>query len=225
MVKYFTIIGERCSGTNFLEQAIKSNFELELIWHYGFKHFFGHYDYTKKNSIIKNDDDVLFLGIVREPISWINSFNNNKHHIPEENKKNIHNFLNNEFYSVNKNNDELLQDRNYKTKKRYKNIFELRDLKNEYLINHKDRVKNYLLIRYEDLVSNYDNLLYFIQQKYNLKKKYTIRLNKNQFIKIKTYKGDGKNPFYHKEIKLNNKIINYIKDNLNKEQEKSLGYI
>ena len=95
MVKYFTVMGERCSGTNFLENAIAENFELELIWHYGFKHFFGFYDYSKKNPIIKNDDDVLFIGIVREPISWINSFNNTKHHIPEQNRENIFNALEN----------------------------------------------------------------------------------------------------------------------------------
>ena len=33
-IKYFTIYGERCSGTNFLESAIKENFELEITWKY-----------------------------------------------------------------------------------------------------------------------------------------------------------------------------------------------
>ena len=214
-------MGERCSGTNFLEKAILENFEIELIWHYGFKHFFGFYDYSQKNPVIKNDDDVLFLGIVREPISWINSFNNTKHHIPEENSKNIFNFLHNEFYSVDKEKKELMQDRNYKTKKRYRDIFELRNLKNEYLINHKNRVKNYLLIRYEDLNNNYQQTLQFLEKKFNLKRK-----NKDgPFIQIKSYKGLKEKPFKGNTITLKQQTIKNILNKINKKQEKSLGYI
>jgi len=221
MVKYFTVMGERCSGTNFLENAIAENFELELIWHYGFKHFFGFYDYSKKNPIIKNDDDVLFIGIVREPISWINSFNNTKHHIPEQNRENIFNFLHNEFYSVDKENKEIIHDRNYKTNKKYKNIFELRNLKNEYLINHKNRVKNYLLIRYEDLNNNYEQTLTFLEKKFNLQRK-----NKNTpFVKIKSYKGLKNKPFKGNTITLKQHTIQNIKNKVNKKQEKSLGYL
>jgi len=36
MVKYFTVFGERCSGTNFLEGAIKENFDLEVTYKYCF---------------------------------------------------------------------------------------------------------------------------------------------------------------------------------------------
>ena len=221
MIKYFTIMGERCSGTNFLEKAILENFEVELIWHYGYKHFFGFYDYSKKNPIIENDDEVLFLGIIREPISWINSFHNNKHHIPQQNKESIYNFLHNEFYSVNNNNEEIHEDRNFKTKKRYKNIFELRNLKNEYLINHKERVKNYLLLRYEDLNNNYEQTLQFLQKKFNLKRK-----NKNiPFIKIKSYKGLKNKLYTENYITLKRYTINNIKNRLNKKQEQSLGYL
>lgn len=219
MVKYFTIMGERCSGTNFLENSIKKNFEIEFVWHYGYKHFFGHYDYNKKNPIIENDDDVLFLGIIREPISWINSFYNKKYHIPDINKNNLKNFLSNTFYSINDNHNEIMEDRNYINGKRYKNIFELRYFKNKYLIEHKYKVKNYLLIRYEDLKYNYEIILNLLKNKFNLKRK------NDEYIRIKSYKGQGNKLFVENEIKLNKNIINKIKMNLNYEQEKSLGYI
>ena len=219
MVKYFTIMGERCSGTNFLEKAIISNFELELVWHYGYKHFFGFYNYKNKNPIIENDNEVLFLGIVREPISWIDSLYDKKHHIPNINKNDINKFLNNEFYSINDKNEEIMEDRNYKNKKRYDNIFQMRNYKNHYLLTHHERVKNYLLIRYEDLKYKYDNILNFLQKKYNLKKKY------NNFIKIYTYKGLDKQIYIEKKLKLNQQIINFIKNKLNKKQEKILGYL
>ena len=219
MVKYFTIMGERCSGTNFLENSIKKNFEIEFVWHYGYKHFFGHYDYNNKNPIIENDDDVLFLGIIREPISWINSFYDKKYHIPSINKNNLNNFLNNTFYSIDDNHDEIMKDRNYITGKRYQNIFELRYLKNKYLIEHKYRVKNYLLIRYEDLKYNYEIILDLLKNKFNLKKK------NEEYIKIKSYKGQGNKLYIEKEIKFNRNIINRIKKKLNYNQENSLGYI
>jgi len=39
-IKYFTILGERCSGTKFLEAAIVKNFNLKITWEYNWKHFF-----------------------------------------------------------------------------------------------------------------------------------------------------------------------------------------
>ena len=97
MVTKFTIYGERCSGTNYLEQLITSNFELPVTWQYGWKHFFGFSD-------LQNSDDTLFFGIVRSPIEWIDSFFKNPYHIPPQNK-NIKNFLFNRFYSMNEKNE------------------------------------------------------------------------------------------------------------------------
>ena len=39
MIKKFTIYGERCSGTNYLENLILVNFDVNLTWEYGWKHF------------------------------------------------------------------------------------------------------------------------------------------------------------------------------------------
>ena len=77
MIKKFTIYGERCSGTNYLQNLVNDNFEIELTWEYGWKHFFGFQDDTLKNS-----DDTLFLCIVRNPVDWMNSFFRNPHHLP-----------------------------------------------------------------------------------------------------------------------------------------------
>lgn len=216
MLKSFTIYGERCSGTNFLEKAIEENFDLKLNWDYDFKHWFGHYEF--KNT--EKEDETLFLGIIREPITWIDSFFKTPHHLHSNNKINIKNFLFNEIISYfDDTNNEIEQDRNMITKKRYKNIFELRYLKNNYLINEMPKkVKNYLLIRYEDLNNNYELILGFIEKKFNL-----IRKNKD-FKKIITYKGGKDTLFVKKGLILNNKIMNMIINNLNKEQEKTLGY-
>ena len=217
MIKFFTIYGERCSGTNFLLHALEDNFELEFSCKYAWKHFFGHYQFNNLNE----ENETLFIGIIRNPIDWIDSFYNKMHHVPPENKISIHTFLFNEFYSIYENSSkEIMEDRNIFTQDRYKNIFQLRYIKNNYLINEMPKlVKNYLLIRYEDLRDNYDVVLEFICKKFNLKRKNNI------FKRIDTYKGNNKILYYKKQLELNKKTIKIIKQNLDKTQENNLGYI
>jgi len=218
MIKYFTIYGERCSGTNFLMNAILKNFELEYTIKYSFKHFFGFYDFDSFES--NEDNETLFIGIIREPISWVDSFYKKLHHIPIENKKNIKTFLFNEFYSIYDDTTEIIEDRHIITKERYKNIFELRKVKNNFLINDMPKkVKNYLLIRYEDIRDNYEKVLDYFHIKFNLKKKF------DKYVKIFNYKGTKDYKFYIKNITLNKYFIDLIKKNIDNEQEKSLGYI
>jgi hypothetical protein len=222
-IKYFTIYGERCSGTNFLESAIKENFVLEVTWNYGWKHFFGSYNFEKE-SHDSNIDETLFIGIIRNPIQWLDSFYKEPHHIPPENRISPEAFLLNEHYSIINNNStlELMNDRNFITKERYKNIFELRKVKNNYLVNDlKKYIKKYILIKYEDLKYNYDKVLSYIENNFNL-----IRINKNlPFTKIINYKGDKNEELYkEKKIVFSEEIINIIKNNLDKEQESSLEY-
>ena len=87
-IKKFTILGERCSGTNYLEELITHNFNLLYTTEYGSKHFFCFDDYTHKNTA-----DTLFIGIIRNPIYWLNSFSKEQYHVPEHNRKNLTTFL------------------------------------------------------------------------------------------------------------------------------------
>jgi hypothetical protein len=245
MIKYFTIYGERCSGTNFLMHSILSNFKIEYTSKYSWKHFFGNYKFKNNNLIsyventeeieekekqtnetlneITDEDNTLFIGIVRDPIEWMNSFYNKLHHIPPENRESIHTFLFNQFYSIyDDTKTEIMEDRHIVTKNRYKNIFELRYIKNDYLINNmKSNVKNYILIRYEDLRDNYDTVLHFLKNKFNLEKKNNII----EYSKILNYKGNHNKIYERKKIKLPLRIIKLIIKNLNIDQEKSLGYL
>ena len=155
MISKVTIYGERCSGTNYLEKLLTHNFDLEIVWCYGWKHFFGIRDFT-------NTDNVLFIGIVRNIVDWINSLYREKYHLPIDLTKNVKNFLTNEFYSIYSDGDtrEILDDRNIYTKERYKNIFELRHIKNKFLVDDMPTlVKNYLLITHESLLYNFENTM------------------------------------------------------------------
>lgn len=174
MLKKFTIYGERGSGTNYLEDLIRLNFDAHLSWDYGWKHFFGFQDEKLKNS-----NNTLFICIVRNLPDWINSFFRYKHHIPLKFIKNVPQselvepFLNDEFFSVNdaKHNfktwsEELMTDRNIYTGERYKNIYELRHTKIKWMIEDlPKKVNNYIFIRYEDLIDNFEETMTKIKDK------------------------------------------------------------
>jgi hypothetical protein len=224
-IKKFTIYGERCSGTNYLEDLITRNFDVEVTWEYGWKHFFGFKD-------LSNSDDTLFIGIVREQHSWLNSFYKNPYHLHASLKEKKISFLFSEFWSIYDNGEERKDDRNIYTKKKYKNIFEMRHTKLKFLIEDMPKkVKNYILIRYEDLMNSFeytmnrikncglgfkeninfpvnsDNYKGDIKRKYNKNEKKICHISKKMIYSSKAF-----NPYY--EIMLGYIIPNpkYIKD-------------
>jgi hypothetical protein len=198
MIKKVTIYGERCSGTNYLEELLVHNFDIEIVWNYGWKHFFGF-------NPLKDCDDVLFIGIVRNLTDWINSFYREKHHLPKSISDSVESFLNNEFYSVHKDNTEVMVDRNIYTKNRYKNIFELRHTKNKFLIEDMPKlVKNYLLITHDDLVNDFKTTMDKIKN-HNLQ----VKTNINFPLNIDYYKKSKDKKFIKKNKKkeIDEKII------------------
>ena len=112
------------------------------------------------------------------------------------------------------------KDLNYLNGKKYKNIFEMRKLKNNFLMNIIPyKVKNYILINYENLIYNYEDTLNNIQQQFNLIKK------NDTFIQIKKYKKSD--TYIYKQqriITFDNNLLHIIWDNLDDEQENKLGY-
>mgnify|MGYP000664746649 FL=1 len=112
---------------------------------------------------------------------------------------------------------DIVQDYHIKEKRRYKNIFELRNTKNKYLLDVIPKVvQHYVHIRYEDLRDNYQETLKMISDKFNLNKK-------QNFNSIDTFKGYGQEKF---KIK---KLINFTQNDIlplaDLELEKRLGYV
>ena len=199
MLKKYTIYGERCSGTNYLQNIMNLNFNIKLTHEYGKKHFFGFQDEKLKKS-----DDTLFICIVRNPVDWVNSLYREKYHIAKHLRKNITDFLNTEFYSYNdkhsglRDGSEIMEDRNIYTGKRYKNIFELRHTKIKWMMEElPNKVKNYIFIKHEDLLYDFKNTLLKINEK-GVKIKDNIKFP----INSKTYKL-SKTKIY---VKKNNEI-------------------
>ena len=195
-MKKVTIYGERCSGTNYLEQLLVLNFDVEIVWSYGWKHFFGFND-------LSNSDDTLFIGIIRNLEDWINSLYREKHHLPKPLTKTIDTYLNDTFYSLLDENTEIMEDRNINTGERYKNIFELRLVKNKYLIEKMPKlVKNYCLITYDDLVDD------FVETMYKLKHCGLIIKDDSKFpLNVMYFKTDKNKIFKKKENTIPKEMI------------------
>jgi hypothetical protein len=196
MIKKYTIYGERCSGTNYLEQLILHNFDIEVTWEYGWKHFFGFND-------LSNTDDVLFIGIIRNLCDWVNSLYREKHHLKPELTKDVDSFLNNTFYSVDKKNNEYMTDRHIQTKERYKNIFELRHTKNNFLLETMPKlVKNYCIITYDNLIENFSNVMNKIRS-FGL----TVKTNINFPVNVYYYKKKKNITYVPKKNEIDDEII------------------
>ena len=236
-INKFAILGERCTGTNCLEEAMLKNFKIEYTAEYGNKHFYCYNDYKKRES-----NDTLFIGIVRNPIYWLNSFSKELHHVSSVNKKSLQNFLFNEFYSVEKikedenifyGNKLLLnnklshskevvnpRDLNYLNGNKYKNIFELRKVKHHFLMKIMPyKVNNYILINYEDILYNFETTMKIIKDKFNLVQKLP------SFEKVTKYKKSNTYNFVkQRDITFSVETIKLIWQHLDMQQENLLGY-
>lgn len=223
MIKKFSILGERCSGTNFLENAMIENFDIGLTWEYGYKHFFGF------NQFI-DSDDVLFIGIIRDPYAWINSLYLQKYHLSMELRTSVFNYLNKPFWSwldtkESKKNgqygNEIMHDRHIYTNERYKNIYDCRKTKLKYLIDDMpNKVKNYILIKYEDLRDDFSSTLELIRQKGNLQIKsdieYPVKVTYTHNKKLQ-FAGNAREVLQRDEVLSHKCFDTYY--------EKQLGYV
>ena len=239
-IKQFTIFGERCSGTHFLQYAIRDNFNIPYIK--GEKHFMGNKSFreavplpTNNPSLREkelqvfdnaNPDELLVLAIVRDPVEWIDSFFKRPHHVHKNNCKTVEQFVSNEFYSIYEEgptiNQEIMEDRHWDSKKRYKNIFELRRWKCKYMLEELPKqYKYYYFIKYEDLRDNYTRTLEKICEtfaQYGMRPKYSL------YSPVVKYKGTYNNLYVKKPILLSSTMQKCIWDNVDIEQEASMGY-
>ena len=207
MLTHYTIYGERNSGTKILQKILSECFSLKLTWHYGWKHFFGH-----KTDQIKQSQETLFFGIVRNPYNWINSMVKRPYHVPVENIP-LHNFLFKEWYSIYDEKShgdmigrEIMEDRCWLDNSRYKNIFHMRKCKLLFLKENMPQLtSNYYLVRYEDLCKDTDAILDEISNRFTIKRRdyiTPIEIN-NQHISKNLEKIISKNTDWKTESNFN----------------------
>jgi len=228
MIKDFHIYGERCSGTNYTMGVFKevtglpNKSSFERPFHYGWKHFFYDPKYTEKikagstfkaNKNIYYSDDILFVCIVRDPYDWFHSLFRKKIHLPVELSDCMENFLLKEYWSTDRVsiNDKIetenLNDRNY-GKERFKNIFEARKEKCNYLFHTVPKfVKHSVFVNYTNFLKDRESFMKKVCKDFHL----PYHENYSR-VRGTTY------PVQNEEIK---KIID---DNLDWKLENEMGF-
>jgi hypothetical protein len=78
MITQFTVLGERCSGTNYLAELLKLNFDLQLhqpYWKHGFQAW--------PPPSPEEAETTLYVGICRGLEPWLESLFREQHHLTE----------------------------------------------------------------------------------------------------------------------------------------------
>lgn len=162
----FTIYGERHSGTNLLERIGKEALNLTINWEFGWKHFFGFVDYQK----IVGAKNTLFFAITRNPYDWVMAMYTQQYHIPKKNEKPIAKFLLNDWFSIDDNRKEIKEDRHYLIGRKYKNIFEMRKTKLQYMINYMPKIcDNLCITTYENITDSTTSTVNMLSKYFGIK--------------------------------------------------------
>lgn len=216
MINQYVIYGERHSGTKFLNEFIRNHFQVTATQNYGHKHFFSpqHIFRSSKDDLEK----TIFICIVRNPYDWLMAFHKERHHCGISNAKNIYRFLSKEWLSRQPLlGPEIMLDRHIYTQKRYKNIFELRNVKNNYLFHLLPRyVPNYIFLKYEDFLDSFypTKLITYISLRFKIPQRHNIDIKPNNF---------NNKHFYYDKIDSN--LLKYINTNIDWTIENQIGYI
>ncbi len=215
----FTIYGERCSGTNWLQQSIETSMNIPVTWRFGWKHFPGH------NSL-EASSDCLFLCIVRNPYDWLASLFQSPHHLAMHLRCDFSTFLTDEFYSwydeqghiqEKKFGTEIMADRHIKENRRYRNILELRNVKNSFFLESLPRkVKNHYVVSYDLMKIEHAAVLEDISQQFDLPIRSNTGLNSFDAKRGGTYQ--------HRDYLIQDHHLNIINNGLDWRLEEILGF-
>lgn len=160
MTQLFTLLGERCSGTNLVESWVKKNASAVLEYPFGFKHF------PDLNKLANFRTPIACIVVVRHPEAWVRSFFEKPWHVPNEIKHLcLQDFIRTEWRSVwdeqagiSKDHPlfgtEMKLDRNQVTGRRFENILQMRTFKLRLLREILESRKNATLVQLEELLLN-----------------------------------------------------------------------
>jgi hypothetical protein len=221
--KYYTVLGERCSGTNLVSCLIELNFDIEFDSSFHHKHFFGFCESAKYKE---RSDETLFICVVRNVYEWIASFFEKQHHMVRTGD--LRDFLTREIHSWDESTGtEIVHDWNYVDNKPYANLFELRKSK---MIFCKDilpnLVKHHQIVLLENISSSLlqTNFLEKLTEKFPLRKRGTgfrsIPFNAQVYNHTQQKKVYNPRRYVIKDAS----DLEFIDSNIDVVVEKSVGY-
>lgn len=228
LIDKLCVVGERVSGTCFVQKLITENTKLKSVSPFNHKHYFQNTDLIRKTDTSR----ILFVFISRDIIEWLNSFLNNTFHAdrPIRNCKDMDVFIRMEWKCIFDKTSgtpetdksfgrEMMCERNPVDGKRFSNVIQMRNSKMEHFLELENIVENYVHLRYEEVRDSPEEFLSGITTLFGIPKNKT-------FKPISTVRGKGKYLYERKmypEMKEND--VDFVIQNLNMELEDKLGYL
>lgn len=238
-IKQIHVIGERCSGTNFVSSLLETNLKnievtkAEQIEPYGWKHGY----ITKRALDHANDNHCLFIHVHRNPYDWIRSFYENPHaahptlkHLPfsqwiRSEWQSIYTEFNSYYRRGHPlHHTEMLEDRNPNTGKRFENVIQLRTSKLNHFEHLQKHSPNVISVSYDSINENPENFLKEIASRF-------LVMCKESYNPIIAYKGNRGTPkkfqraYQEKKYPdFSSEDLNFINSQLDWELENKLGY-
>jgi len=236
-IKRYFILGERCSGTNYVFSLVQKNFpSLSPTSDYGHKHFllwFGAPEneemmqklhYSSKHYDLSESEDCLFIFVVRDPYKWLRSFYSTPHHVhPDLLRNSFLHFISHtwKFSETRLPNHEafgLIDGQNPFTHRPFKNVCELRSYKIRNSLLLGSRVNHFVIAPYEKVRNDPQGFIKYIASNYHLNPS-------KEFAPIDSYKGLEEEQYKAKKYSsIKRSSLTYINQNLDWELENSLGY-
>ncbi len=227
LITHFSIFGERCSGTNFLEYLVKQNIiGIESTSEYGHKHFphwvdLSEYSYslTDDKSFLEHSNHCLGILIVRNVYDWVRSFYRNHPHADVSVLDlEFFEFMSEPWTSNDYEPAHTIDKLNPYQNRPFKNVLELRKFK---LMNHLAIGKvmgNFVVVRYEDLREAPEEFIEYIAYKYGLEQK-------TKFEPVIRYKGFKNKPFIKKKYRnFTKEEFEFLNSHVDWAMENRVGY-
>ena len=221
------VLGERVSGTCFVQSLVTSNTNLKSVSPYGHKHFFQDVDNIRK----ADTSDTLFVFITRDIMEWLHSFKKNTFHAdkPIRNSKDMGTFLRMEWKCVfdstsgtpetsSQYGQEMMCERDPSDGKRFENVVQMRNSKMRHFLGIRDITDNFIHARYEEVRDDPQKFIEDICQRFPI-------CPQNTFRNIDTVRGKGSVP-YTKSIypEMGPDNVDFIVLNIDFDLESLLGY-
>ena len=236
-INYIKIFGERSSGTNYLSSLLDTNIKgVDIGNKYGWKHGFVNHQKIKEAG-----KGLLTIAIFKDPYSWAVSMCGKPHHAPQLYKLPFSEFIRSEWacysgenfdkrdLSINpiKPEEEMMNERNPNTKKRFGNVMLMRQAKIESFLRTADVTDNFEVVRYEDLLHTPRQVLNRLIRKYKLTRSFDkLRLNEGYHGKNPNAKFTRKGYYLNKKYfdKYTQTDLDYINQFIDVDLEGKLGY-
>lgn len=229
MISKVVILGERVSGTSFIQALVTANSKLKVDSSYGHKHFIQDIDKISKSDT----SNTLFLFITRDLIEWLQSILNNTFHadLPLRRCDDFSKFIRMEWKCIEDETSgvsqtnplygkEMMCERDPSTGERYENVIKMRTRKIRHImVDVGCIVENFEHVRYEDVRDDPQQWLE------NLSAKYEFGTLK-KFTPIDSVRGKGRVQYKRKEYpEICKDDMDFILNELSLDVEEYIGYM